>query len=46
MKEEIEKIIKQLERAQELLHQGRNGEAETVIYEAQLTAIFLRDHGT
>ena len=43
MKSEIEAIIKKLERAQDLIHENRSDEASTVVYEAQVMAIFLRD---
>lgn len=46
MKADIEEIIKQLERAQDLLWQNKSEEATTVIYQAQMKAIFIRDHKT
>ena len=44
MKEDLDLIIKKLERVQELIHRGRAGEAATVVYEAQIAAIFIRDN--
>ena len=42
--EDLDSIIKKLERVQELIHRGRGDEAATVAYEAQIMAIFIRDN--
>jgi hypothetical protein len=44
MKEDIEIIIKKLERAQDLLYKQNYSEASTLIYEAQSMAQFVRDN--
>ena len=44
MKDDIEEIIKKLEKVQNLLDRNQNSEASIAAYEAQIMAIYLRDH--
>jgi len=44
MKQDIDKIIEMLERAQDLIEKGKASEAVTQVYDAQILAIFLRDN--
>ena len=44
MKEEIRAVIKKMERAQDMLYNGRVSEANTLIYEAQSELQFILDN--
>jgi hypothetical protein len=44
MKENIESIIRALEKAQELIYKEKYSEANTVIYEAQALAQFIKNN--
>ena len=44
MKEDLERIIEQLEKAQDLLNDARYAEAKTAIYEAQNAVRFVKDN--
>ena len=44
MKDDLESIIKQLERAQDMLHKQRYDEAGDLIYAAKSEAQFLKDN--
>ena len=44
MKEDLESIIKELQRAQDMIHKKRYDEAIDTIYQAQSEAQFLKDN--
>lgn len=44
MKEDLDYIIKQLERALEMMHKQRYDEVNDLIYEARSSAQFMKDH--
>ena len=44
MKEEMDEIIRKLERVQDLLCRGDVSEAKTAAYEAEMMVQFIRDH--